>query len=72
MEDVNFCIGCEVNKCKFNVEGKNCSLSRIHVGCGRSNEQCTCCDSFEERNRVNSSLEHAKRVQLSAELVFHL
>lgn len=48
MNNVNSCIGCNVNECKFNVEGKNCSLPHIHVGCGE--EQCTCCDSFEQKH----------------------
>ena len=50
MQNVNSCIGCNVSDCKFNVEGKNCSLSHIHVGCGCSAEQCTCCDSFENKH----------------------
>lgn len=50
MEHVNSAIGCGVESCKFNLEGKNCSLSHIHVGCGCSSEQCTCCDSFEKKN----------------------
>ena len=50
MNNVNTCIGCNVSDCKFNVEGKNCSLSHIHVGCGCSQEQQTCCDSFEQKN----------------------
>ncbi len=50
MQNINTCIGCDVNDCKFNVEGKNCSLSHIHVGCGCNSEQDTCCDSFEKKN----------------------
>lgn len=48
-EKINSSIGCDVNECKFNVNGCNCSLSHIHVGCAHSDEQCTCCDSFEKK-----------------------
>ena len=50
MNNVNTCIGCNVNDCKFNVEGKNCSLSHIHIGSCCSQERQTCCDSFEQKD----------------------
>ncbi|MBO4990352.1 MAG: DUF1540 domain-containing protein [Clostridia bacterium] len=49
MERVNHSIGCDVAKCRHNVEGKNCTLSAIHVGKCCDEEHCTCCDSFESR-----------------------
>lgn len=49
MNDINTAIGCDVNSCKFNVEGRNCSLSHIHVGCSCNEKSCTCCDSFQEK-----------------------
>lgn len=49
MERINHSIGCDVAKCRHNVEGKNCTLSAIHVGKCCDEEHCTCCDSFESR-----------------------
>lgn len=41
-------VGCEVEECRYNVEGKDCMLDKIHVGCG-CGTSCTCCDSYEKR-----------------------
>lgn len=48
MDNVNKGVACDVRNCKYNSEGMNCMLNKIRVGCG--NEQCTCCESFRERN----------------------
>ena len=45
----NYCIRCDVTKCRHNADGANCGLSSIKVGCGCSNEQCTCCEDYAER-----------------------
>ena len=36
---------------RYNYDGKNCTLSTIHVGntCDCNAEQCTCCDSYEKK-----------------------
>ncbi|MGN0819268.1 MAG: DUF1540 domain-containing protein [Christensenellaceae bacterium] len=44
--DINNSICCDVNACRHNKDGRNCSLERIKVGCGC--HDCTCCESFEE------------------------
>jgi len=46
---INKGVGCEVNDCKFNIAGTNCSLDKIHVGCS-CGDKCTCCDSFTKRD----------------------
>ncbi len=37
---------CDVNKCKFNRNGKVCNLETIKVTCDCVD--CTCCGSYEE------------------------
>ena len=44
----NYCIRCDVEKCKHNVDGANCQLSSIMVTCG-CGEQCTCCGDYAEK-----------------------
>ena len=44
----NYCIKCDVTKCRHNVEGCNCRLDGISVTCG-DGEQCTRCDSYAEK-----------------------
>ena len=46
--NINTGVSCDVKNCKYNSEGANCTLGKIQIGCG--NEQCTCCESFCERN----------------------
>lgn len=48
MEQYNEKIGCDVRNCRYNAEGKNCTLDHIHVGCA-CGETCTCCDSYQEK-----------------------
>lgn len=43
----NYCIKCDVTKCKHNADGCNCALSSIKVTCGDG--QCTCCKDFSDR-----------------------
>ena len=49
--EVNKSIGCGVTECKYNREGKHCTLAKIHVGntCDCDAETCTCCDSYERK-----------------------
>ena len=48
---VNKGVGCNGTGCRYNYDGKNCTLSTIHVGntCDCDAEQCTCCDSYEKK-----------------------
>ncbi len=48
MENINFGIACDVEKCKYNHNGCNCTLDKIHVGtdCNCDSDKCTCCESF--------------------------
>lgn len=48
MENINFGIACDVNMCKYNHGGCNCTLDKIQVGCGESRES-TCCKSYSEK-----------------------
>ena len=45
----NYCIRCDVTKCRHNADGANCALSSIKVGCCCNSEQCTCCEDYAER-----------------------
>lgn len=49
--DMNRGVSCGVTKCRYNRDGMNCELAKIHVGnnCNCNDEACTCCDSFEDR-----------------------
>ncbi|MDE5721766.1 MAG: DUF1540 domain-containing protein [Clostridia bacterium] len=49
MDNVNFDIACNVNKCVHNHNGCNCSLNSIKVGCTCDSEVCTCCESYSEK-----------------------
>lgn len=51
MDKINHAIGCEVSDCKFNCEGKNCTLDRIMVGntCECDAEKCTCCENYRRK-----------------------
>ncbi len=48
MDSVNSGVACDVRNCKYNSQGKNCTLNKIQIGCG--SEECTCCESFSEKN----------------------
>lgn len=48
-QNTNIGVGCDVEECRFNVQGTNCSLNKIHVGCA-CGETCTCCDSFVKKD----------------------
>ncbi|MBP5308969.1 MAG: DUF1540 domain-containing protein [Clostridia bacterium] len=37
-------IRCDVNSCKHNCEGKNCSLAQVRITTDCTD--CTCCDSY--------------------------
>ncbi|MDE7076712.1 MAG: DUF1540 domain-containing protein [Clostridia bacterium] len=49
MESINFGIACDVSNCKYNHNGCNCTLDKIHVGCACEGEHCTCCESFSDK-----------------------
>ncbi len=49
MERINHSIGCNVQQCRYNADGKNCTLSEIHVGNCCTADHCTCCDSYEKK-----------------------
>ncbi len=49
-ENINTAIGCNVQECKFNCDGRNCTLQKILVGESCAEGQCTCCESFQSRN----------------------
>ena len=42
MDSVNSGVACDVRNCKYNSQGKNCTLNKIQIGCG--SEECTCCE----------------------------
>lgn len=46
--DKNFGVCCDVKACKHNSDGLACNLKKIRVTCG-CGEDCTCCQSFEEK-----------------------
>lgn len=48
---INKGVSCGVCECKYNRDGMNCELDKIHVGntCDCDSNQCTCCDSFCKR-----------------------
>lgn len=46
MENINFGIACDVDKCKYNHDGCNCTLDKIRVGCPHEGGGCTCCKSY--------------------------
>ena len=46
MENINFGIACDVDKCKYNHDGCNCTLDKIRVGCPNEGGGCTCCKSY--------------------------
>ena len=46
MENINFGIACDVDKCKYNHDGCNCTLDKIRVGCPHEGGGCTCCESY--------------------------
>ncbi|MCD8308247.1 MAG: DUF1540 domain-containing protein [Clostridia bacterium] len=52
MKTINIGVACDVKNCKWNSEGCNCTLSKIHVGCGCVGEDCTCCESFVEQTTL--------------------
>ncbi len=43
-------VTCGVTECKFNCDGMQCELHKIHVGNTCDCEHCTCCDSFQRRD----------------------
>ena len=43
----NFCIKCDVTKCRYNADGVNCGLGSIKVTCGC--DSCTCCGDYVEK-----------------------
>ncbi len=47
--DMNCGVSCGVTECRFNRDGMNCMLDKIHVGNTCDCEHCTCCDSYERR-----------------------
>lgn len=49
MENINFGIACDVNMCRYNHDGCNCTLDKIQVGSTHNSEQCTCCRSYIEK-----------------------
>ncbi len=49
METINFGIACDVSKCKYNHNGCNCTLDKIHVGCACDGDHCTCCQSYSDK-----------------------
>lgn len=49
MENINFGIACDVSNCKYNHNGCNCTLDKIHVGCTCEGDHCTCCESFSDK-----------------------
>ncbi|HIU80329.1 MAG TPA: DUF1540 domain-containing protein [Candidatus Coproplasma excrementipullorum] len=46
MENINFGIACDVNMCKYNHDGCNCTLDKIQVGNTCEGKECTCCKSY--------------------------
>ena len=46
--DKNFCIKCDVTRCRHNADGCNCRLDAVKITCG--NEACTRCDDYSERD----------------------
>lgn len=52
MENINFGIACDVAKCRYNHNGCNCTLDKIHVGCTCDSESCTCCESYDEKSSL--------------------
>ena len=46
--NINSSIGCEVSACKYNCDGKNCTLDDIRVGnnCNCEDGACTCCENY--------------------------
>ena len=49
MENINFGIACDVNMCKYNHDGCNCTLDKIQVGTTCEGKECTCYKSYIER-----------------------
>ncbi len=49
MENINFGIACDVDMCKYNHDGCNCTLDKIQVGCTCEGEDCTCCKSYSKK-----------------------
>ncbi len=49
MDKINLGISCDVSKCKYNHNGCNCTLDKIHVGCCHSGESDTCCESYTDK-----------------------
>jgi len=47
MNSINKCINCNVENCKYNAMGRNCSLNKINIT--ESCAQGTCCGSFENK-----------------------
>ena len=54
MEHCDQQIGCEVESCRFNEQGRRCALKSICVrpahGCTSGRENESLCDSYEHRN----------------------
>ncbi len=50
--NINCGVSCGVTECRYNRDGMNCELDKIHVGntCDCNAQRCTCCDSFQHRN----------------------
>ncbi len=44
----NYSIRCDVDKCRHNTDGCNCSLDSIKVCCG-CGDNCTCCGDYQEK-----------------------
>ncbi len=49
MDKINLGISCDVSNCKFNHNGCNCTLDKIHVGCCHDSDNDTCCESFSDK-----------------------
>lgn len=49
MDKVNHGIACDVDTCKYNHSGCNCTLDHIKVGCACNSDVCTCCESYSEK-----------------------
>ncbi len=49
MKSANHDIACNVEGCKFNLNGCNCTLEKITVGCTCDSKVCTCCESYSKK-----------------------
>lgn len=46
----NDCIKCDVHSCKYNCNGKNCSLNQVKITTDCTD--CTCCDNYCYREEL--------------------